>query len=57
MLGAKNASTVSAARRGGTRRFRFVPDADGLPWLNLLLAFDAIFIALSFLVFEHVIAE
>ena len=32
-------------------------DADDLPWLNLLLAFDVIFVALSFLVFEHVVAD
>src|SRR5579884_891960 len=31
--------------------------ADDLPWLNLLVAFDAIFIALSFLAFEHVVAD
>src|SRR5581483_751833 len=31
--------------------------ADDLPWLNLLAAFDAIFIALSFLAFEHVVAD
>jgi len=30
---------------------------DDLPWLNLLAAFDAIFIALSFLAFEHVVAD
>ena len=33
------------------------PVLDDLPWLNLLVAFDAIFIALSYLVFEHVIAD
>jgi heme exporter protein B len=31
--------------------------ADDLPWLNLLAAFDAIFVALSYLVFEHVVAD
>ena len=30
---------------------------DDLPWLNLLAAFDAIFVALSYLVFEHVVAD
>jgi heme exporter protein B len=32
-------------------------DAADLPWLNLLLAFDVIFVALSFLVFEHVVTD
>jgi heme exporter protein B len=31
--------------------------ADNLPWLNLLAAFDAIFVALSYLVFEYVVAD
>jgi heme exporter protein B len=33
------------------------PVVDDLPWLNLLLAFDAIFIALSYLVFDAVVGE
>ncbi len=30
---------------------------DGPPWLNLLIAFDAIFLALAYLLFEYVIEE
>jgi len=33
------------------------PWARGAPWLNLLIAFDIIFMAVSFLLFEHVIEE
>ncbi|MCL4553203.1 MAG: heme exporter protein CcmB [Candidatus Marsarchaeota archaeon] len=31
--------------------------SDALPWVNLLIAFDAIFLAISFLAFEFVVEE
>ncbi len=34
-----------------------LPLADVAPWLNLLLAYDVIFIAISFMVFDYVVEE
>ena len=46
-----------AAVKGSTGILSGLPFADVQPWLNLLLAYDVVFVAVAFMVFDFVVEE
>jgi heme exporter protein B len=48
---------IMAAVKASTGFLDGVPLAEILPWLNLLIAYDIIFTAVAFMVFDYVVEE
>jgi heme exporter protein B len=48
---------ILGAVKGSSGFLQGVPIAEIVPWLNLLIAYDIIFIAVAFMVFDYVVEE
>jgi heme exporter protein B len=46
-----------AAVKGSTGFLQGAASADILPWINLLIVYDVIFIAVAFMVFDYIVEE